>query len=280
MGRDGSKRDAGTGDDAVSGGAQGDGHAQDRKVERAATAQLQVDALPASGGRQDDLTEYLIRGFRVGVYAIVAKQLLYRYYTLAAHADKDGGGVCRRDGPAARAARSNQADVAIFLHAVADGVPPELGLIVVVAAGIQEQVATDGASVAQLRRRNGIGSGSKSAIMLLYCRMLGDCCEGNASAQAKALVGRATDALQRFDGAQADQDRRSKLAALHIGEEVGAASNQHGRIAFLCEHVRSLFEATGGQIAKGWKAQHQDTLPFVGMGPGVPSSRLGYGGRP
>src|SRR6266849_6734279 len=228
MGRDGSKGDAGTAYSAVSGGAQGDGHAQDRKVERAATAQLQVDALPACGGRQDDLAEYLIRGFRVGVYAIVAKERLYRYYTLAAHtnqahrrakADQDGGGIRRRDGPAARAAGRNQADSAIFLHAVADGVPPELGLIVVVAAGIQEQVAADGTGVAQLRRRNGIGSGSKSAIMLLQRRV-------------------------------------------HRYGRDGAASDQHGRIAFSSEHVRGLFETTGGQVAKGWKAQHQDTLPF------------------
>src|SRR5260370_27669983 len=176
MGRDGSKGDAGTGYGTISGGAQGDGNPQDRKVERAATAQLQVDALPACGGRQDDVTEYLVGGLRVGVHAIVAKQLLNGYYTLAAHADKahrrakadqDGGSIRRRDGPAARAAGCNQTDIAIFLHAVADGVPPELGLIVVVAAGIQEQVTADGTGVAQLRRRNGIGSGSKSAIMLL-----------------------------------------------------------------------------------------------------------------
>src|SRR6266699_4741297 len=95
--------------------------------------------------------------------------------------------------------------------------------------------------------------------MLLEFRVLRDGSEGNASAQAKALVGRAANVLQGFDAAQADQDLGSKLAAFHIGEEVSATGNEHGCIAFLCEHVRGLFKAMGSQVAKGWKAQHQGT---------------------
>ena len=53
--------------------------------------------------------------------------------------------------------RSHQADVAVLLHAVADGGPPEFGLVVVVAARVDAQVAADGARVAQRRRRDESG---------------------------------------------------------------------------------------------------------------------------
>ena len=51
--------------------------------------------------------------------------------------------VGRGHGPAARAARRHQADVAVLLHAEADRLPPLIGLVVVVAARVDADVAAD-----------------------------------------------------------------------------------------------------------------------------------------
>ena len=53
---------------------------------------------------------------------------------------------------------------------------PELGLIIVIAASIQQYIAADGASIAQLWRRDGGGGSGKRGIVLLYERVFGEGC--------------------------------------------------------------------------------------------------------
>ena len=76
---------------------------------------------------------------------------------LGAEGPQDRRRVGGGDGPAARAAGRHQADVAVLLHAEADRPAPLVGLVVVVAARVDADVAPERPHVAELGRRDHAG---------------------------------------------------------------------------------------------------------------------------
>src|SRR5207244_7798077 len=78
--------------------------------------------------------------------------------------DGDRGGVRRRNRPAPRASRGDEADVAVLLRAEADGAPPVIRLVVVVAPGVQTEVAAEGPHVPERRRADGAGRKRERAV--------------------------------------------------------------------------------------------------------------------
>ena len=65
------------------------------------------------------------------------------------------------------------------------------------------------------------------------------------------------NAGQVFDVTEAHEGARDLLAALHVGEEIGAAGKWHGGGALAVEDVRGLFEgARGAEVEKG-QAHHE-----------------------
>ena len=63
---------------------------------------------------------------------------------LRAQAPEHGSRVGRRHRPAAMAAGGDEADLAVLLHAEVDGLPPLVGLVVVVAARVDTEIAAEG----------------------------------------------------------------------------------------------------------------------------------------
>ena len=134
---------------------------------------------------------------------------------------------------------------------------PELGLIIVIAASIQQYIAADGASIAQLWRRDGGGGSGKRGIVLLYERVFGEGCQRDTRPDTHTLFGRTIDALERGDSPQTNQYRRRELAAFHVWIEVGAARDQHGLLALPGQHRCRLLNRDRGEITERRKPQHQ-----------------------
>src|SRR5437660_8221170 len=134
---------------------------QDREVKRSPATQFQIDATPPVGRRQNDFAQYFISRLCVRCNAIIAKKFLHRHKAFTASTDEahlrseayqHRRGIGGGDRPAAWTSRGDQADLSVLFHAVADGVSPEFSLVVVVTAGIQEQIPANRANVAQLDR--------------------------------------------------------------------------------------------------------------------------------
>src|SRR5439155_18940466 len=138
------------------------GHTQDRKIERAATAEFLVRHAPAGVVCKVDARQDLVGTTRQIVDAVVAEEIASLDAALATGADQfqsraqrngDGRGVGARDGPAAAAVGGDPADGAVLLHAEVDAFAPVVVLVVIRAARVQAQVAAERAHAAQVGRR-------------------------------------------------------------------------------------------------------------------------------
>src|SRR5439155_11843183 len=129
---------------------------------------------------------------------------------------------------AARAARRDQTDVAVLLHAEADGLPPLVGLVVPVAAGVDADVAAEGGGVAQLWGRHEPGGGCEGRIAARDLGMRDHRAEGRRGADGQPRPSVAAHAGQLTNPAKSHQGLGLELAALHVREEIGAAGDEHG----------------------------------------------------
>src|SRR5207253_468471 len=85
---------------------------------------------------------------------------------LRAQRHHDRGHVRRADGPAARAGGRHPADMAVLLHAEVDRLAPLVGLIVVVAARIETEIAAQRAHVAEQGSGDELGGARDSVVVL------------------------------------------------------------------------------------------------------------------
>ena len=106
---------------------------------------------------------------------------------LGAERPQDRRRVGRGDGPAARAPRRHQADVAVLLHAEADRPAPLVGLVVVVAARVDADVAAERPHVAELRRRDHAGRPRQRRVVRGDLGMLRDARQRRAGAHHQAV---------------------------------------------------------------------------------------------
>ena len=163
-----------------------------------------------------------------------------------------GGG----DGPAARAARRHQADVAVLLHAEADRPAPLVGLVVVVAARVDADVAAERPHVAELGRRDHAGRPREGRVAGGDLGVLRDAGERGAGAHHQAVPRASLDSRQLPDPAEADQHPRLHLEALHVRIEVGAAGDHRGLAAVLDEEPDRLGHAPRREVPEGRKPHH------------------------
>ena len=161
--------------------------------------------------------------------------------TLAPSAISAGARVGRRHRQAALARGGDPAGLAVLLHAEVDRLAPVLVLVVVVAARVQAQVAAQRAHVAQMRRGHLRRRLPQPAVVFAHRARADDFGQREPGAQREA--GSVRDLLQSLDPAQRDQRRRRLLAPLHVGQQVGAAGDQHAARSFAREDARGFRHA-------------------------------------
>ncbi len=169
--------------------------------------------------------------------------------------------------------------MAILLHAVADGRPPEFGLVVVVAARVHAEVAADGARVAQGRRRDEGGGAGDGRPALANDRMVRDVGEGRHRAEGEGPIG--LDSMRLREAPERHQDAGRELAPLHVRIEVRAAGHGHRVRAVVREQTRGVARGAGGGVAERRQPQHlallmagaPDPRPAPSPAPPAPAAR-------
>src|SRR5882724_6387557 len=148
-------------DHTLTGKARRGSYGQYGEVERTATAQLPVRALPAVERIQQDFGEDFIGPAPDVVDAVIVVELGKRDFTLAgardqadtgAKSDQRRRGVRGGDCHAFRTSRRDPARGSVFLQAKVNCLSPFVVLIVVVAAGVQAEVSAEGRHVSNVRR--------------------------------------------------------------------------------------------------------------------------------
>src|SRR2546427_2348039 len=239
--------------------------AQHREVEGAAPAQLEIGGAPAFRGRQHDVRQDLAGLLAQILDAVVlvegadgndALPLGADQPDLRAQAPEHGRRVGRGHRPAAVAAGGDEADLPVLLHAEVDGLPPLVGLVVVVAARVDAHVAADRAHVAELRARDQPRRRGESWIAPRDLGMLRHGGQDGPRADGHPRVGRAPRADQVAYAAETNQHGGLELAALHVRIEISAARHQHGLGPVVGYELDRIRHRDGGQVCERRQSHH------------------------
>src|SRR2546422_63058 len=84
----------------------------------------------------------------------------------------------------------------------------------------------------------------------------GDDGERRAAAERDPLARATANAPELADRAEPDQHRRLELASLHVGVEVRAPGDEHGRSPVLAQRLRRVVDAARRQVRKRRQSHH------------------------
>src|SRR6266571_3656402 len=262
--RHGAEPQAGVGDDlAVETGAGG--HAEHRKVERLAAAQLAVGRAPARRRREGDAGEDLVRALRQVIDPVApveiprldrARAFLRDQLDPRAVGAQDRGGVARGHGQADVAPGRDPADIAVALHAEVDGAAPLVVLVVVVAPRVEADVAADRPHVPEDRGRDRMDRLVQARVALPENGALLEIGQDRRGTDPQSARGASLDAPQHVDLPETDERLRGLMPAFHVGVEVGAAGDDHSLGPFTLQDRGGLAEGGGGVVTEPGKPHH------------------------
>ena len=243
-------------------------HGEDRKVERAAPSQLPVGAAPAVETRQADAGENLVRSSRQVFDSIVSIEVAdgdlsdtvdAGEHHRCAERQQRRGGIGGRYCQTLRTAGRDPADRAILLHAEINRFPPFVVLVVVIASGIQAEVAAERAHVAQMRRCHGRCGLPQRGIPLAEASLAYQPAERQSGAKCEAVAVR--DLLELADASQAHERRWNLLAPLHVRQKIRPARHQH-RVGRRRDQIRRLADRGRRMKREVGKAHHGRATSF------------------
>ena len=149
------------------------------------------------------------------------------------------------------------ADRPVLLQAIPERAPPELGLVVVGAAGVEAHVAADRPHVAQLRARDEprrVREPGKVPPHERIGRNVGERLERtDLEVGARWAQG---DASHRGDAVQRDNMSGREQAVLHVRHQVRATRHGHGLLAEPGKKRDRVLDRVGTVIAEGMEPQH------------------------
>src|SRR5262249_36956122 len=129
-------------------------------------------------------------------------------------------------------------------------------LIVIIAAGVEQQIATDSAHVSQDRRRNQCRGVGYYSVIAVYYWVLDDVGQGNARANAQPGFSIAIHFVQVCKARDRNHGRGSLLAALHVRIEVRAAGDEGTGRSRVPLHQQRVAQGPWDQVIKLWQAHH------------------------
>ena len=245
---------------------------EDREVERAPPAALQVGRAPARVRGDVDLREDLVGALGQVHDPVVGEQRVERDRALALarrqrHARAEGQERRRRvgrgDGPAAGRAGSDPADSPVLLHAEVDRLAPLVGLIVVVAASVEAEVAAERPHVAEMRCRDRESRFCERRVGFSQALVRSQLGQREVGTQSCGPVHRRS--AQDLDPLEPDDDLGRLLAALHVRPQVGPAGHDLSLSALVGEDRARRREIARADVPEPRESHHEVTAFFFGF---------------
>ena len=180
------------------------------------------------------------------------------------------GGCCN----ALASALDDVAFSTVLLQAVPEGLPPEVGLVVPLAARVEHDVATEGAHGPELRSGDQGGGLGQSRCAGLYVLVRSEGLEGDRGSDPETTALDRRDAPEGLHVCEGDDDLGLEQPVLHVRDQIGPSGDDHRLLAVLGKERDDLVDALRLLELELGEPEHQ---PWPSMAtvrpPPAPASR-------